>query len=98
MNRVRDVLSNRVVFGTTSEVGRLFMRCHDCQRVVPAWQLLKATPGGLTGCRCGSTYVRPKAIPTWLAGWWIFVRGLLIRKWIKRDVNWDPRVPWRQRA
>lgn len=98
LDRLKKVLRDEVVIGTEENVGRLFMRCRDCQRVVPAWNLLKVRPGGITGCPCGSQYVVPRTIPTWLAVWWYFVRGLLIRKWILRRDNYDPRVPWRRPA
>lgn len=96
MGRVLDILNNRVVIGTTPGVGRLFMRCYDCQRIVPAWQLLKAKPGGVAGCVCGCTYVKPKTLAWLPASYWLFLRGFVIRKWILRSEAWDPRVPWRQ--
>jgi hypothetical protein len=96
--RLRDVFANRVVIGTTPDVGRLFVRCHDCSAVVPAWDLVKTKIGGRTGCRCGSVHVRPKELGFVTAAWWLFVRGFLIRRALWRRDDWDPRIPWRQRA
>lgn len=96
--RVRDVLTDKVVIGTASnEVGRIFVRCYDCRRVVPAWNLLKQKgDGGRSGCKCGSNQVKPRNIGKPLGYWWYFVRGILIRKLILRKSNYDPRIPYRQ--
>lgn len=95
VERCKQVLRNERVVGTTDDVGRIFMRCHDCKRVVPAWRLLRKTLMGQVGCTCGSPYVVPREIPNWQAAWWYFVRGILVRKWLMRRDDFDPRVPWR---
>lgn len=95
--RMKDVWQNKAVFGTTDEVGRLFIRCFSCRRIVPAWRVISEKPGGVPGCWCGSKDVRPDTIPTSAAVYWLLFRGLVIRKWILRTKNWDARIPWRQR-
>ena len=99
IERIRDIIRNRAIVGVQpGTAGRLFVRCYQCRRVVPSWQLLKLTPEGRTGCKCGSMYVKPTHVEFWPAAWWLFVRGYLIRKWIQRREDFDPRIPYRQVA
>lgn len=96
--RVSDILHNRVVIGTRSnEVGRIFVRCKECRRVVPSWNLMRLKGDtDRVGCKCGSLEVKPRNIGKPLGMWWYFVRGLLVRKLILRKGNYDPRIPHRQ--
>ena len=101
LDRLKDLFADRAVVGVQEgAVGRIFVRCHDCKRVVPAWRLLKTKPSdGATGCDCGSMHVAPFVAPFLTAAWWLFVRGILIRKWMLRlSDNWDPRIPHRRIA
>ena len=92
-------MANRAVVGVApGEPGRLFLRCHECKSIVPAWQVMKLSKDGLTGCKCGCSYVRPANVPNVLAAWWVLVRGIVIRKWIQKKHDWDPRIPHRQVA
>lgn len=81
----------------TADVGRVFMVCYSCRRVVPAWRLIisKPRPNQRRGCVCGSGDVKSETIPEWRAGYWLLVRGFLIRRLIGRNAEWDPRLPLR---
>lgn len=83
--------------GMTPGVGRNFLRCHDCRRVVPAWRLVreKLPKGERIGCTCGSTLVRGTFLGDWHAAWWVLVVGVLWRRTILRQSDWDPRIPTR---
>jgi hypothetical protein len=92
----------RTAVFATPDVGRLFMICHVCHRVVPSWRLVghaKQMPH--LGCVCGCQHVRPARIPEVQAAYWVLVRGLLIRRLLGRkrqQSEWDPRLPWRTGA
>jgi hypothetical protein len=77
----------------TPEVGRIFVCCDDCKRVVPHYRIT-GRHGRLT-CRCGGRLFRAKTISEWRAAWWTLVVGLFWRRLICRQVEWDPRVPMR---
>ena len=90
-----DVVTGKVVFGTTPGVSRVFLRCYECRRIVPNWRVLKMTMDGPSGCKCGSQMVKPSKSGYLEGRYWLFVRGVVLRKWIARKTNWDPRIPWR---
>jgi hypothetical protein len=92
-----NVLTGKVVFGTTPGVGRVFVRCRLCGRVVPAWQVIisKRRPGDVVGCRCGSGDVQYARISWLSSAYWVLVRGVLIRRVLRRSPEWDPRIPYR---
>jgi len=94
---VRAFLKNEIAFGTTPAVGRVFVVCEKCRRVVPLWRCVtkKRSANQRTGCRCGCPNVQPSIIPEWKAAYWVLVRGLLWRKWILRKAEWEPRLPAR---
>lgn len=76
-------------------VGRRFMVCKDCRRVVPSWRLVveKPKPGYRFGCRCGCTFCQPRVINDARAMYWVLVRGLLLRRLLQwRTDDWDPRL------
>jgi len=95
---VRAALRGEHVLGASPDVGRVFMVCYECRRVVPAWRLVmsEAKPGTPIGCRCGSAHVKTATINALASGWWFFVRGLAWRKLVRRLKEWDPRVPVRK--
>lgn len=77
----------------TPGVGRVFVRCDDCKRVVPHYRITGRL--GKLDCRCGGRVFRPATVSEWQAAWWVLVIGLLWRKTLCRKAEWDPRVPWR---
>lgn len=81
------------VWFTTPGVGRVFLGCDRCPRVVPHYQVYGPHASGR--CRCGSTQFRPRQIPEWRAAWWLLVVGWLWRKTLCRAAVWDPRLPVR---
>lgn len=88
---------DRVLFTTSPEVGRIFMRCRDCQRVRPAYEIvMRAGTYSRLGCRCGSRYHMAFNPTWWQAAWWLLVKGALWRRLIRRLPNWDPRMPMRE--
>lgn len=89
---VRFVTDEHVLFAPDG-AGRTFVVCYHCRRVVPAWRLVSSQPTQM-GCRCGSGHVRPAVISTAQAYWWVFVRGLLLRR-VLGHREWDPRLPVR---
>lgn len=89
-------MDETAVFATTS-VGRIFLGCDRCRRVMPHYKAygryIKKKTDGM--CRCGSTVFRPTHIPEWRAAWWVLVVGWLWRKTIRKEKEWDPRMPIR---
>lgn len=86
---------DKVAF-TTPGVDRVFLACDRCQRTVPHYRVYgrrQTTPGM---CRCGCSQFRPTILPEWAAAWWVLGVGWLWRKTIRREVDWDPRMPIRQ--
>ncbi len=80
---------------STSEVGRTFLRCSACGRVVMHYWVCKAVgETGRTGCPCGGIHVRSTRIPEWRAAYYVLSR-LVWRKWLLRKPYWDPRMPER---
>lgn len=75
-------------------VGRVFVRCDECQRVVPHYTI--TGKHGRLDCRCGGRVFRPVRLPEWQAAWWVLVVGLLWRRTIRRRPDWDARVPVRE--
>ena len=87
------------VAGATQHVGRIFLTCKECRRVVPRWRVIRAKVGrGKIGCKCGCLYSQPRNIPEWQAAWWYLIRGRLVRGLILRRDDWEPRIPWRQQG
>jgi hypothetical protein len=72
-------------------VGRVFVCCRECQRVVPYYQLYgKNAEIARLGCQCGSTLFRPVTIPEWKAFLWL--------AWAWVQGKGDPRMPVHQVA
>ena len=96
---VVGVLKGEYAFGASADVGRVFMRCHGCRRLVPYWHCVatkaQRSRGDGRGCKCGSPYVKTATISELRAAWWVLVRGWLWRGLIRRRENWDPRMPTR---
>lgn len=84
----------QVAVFATPEVGRIFLACDACQRVVPHYRAYG--PPATARCRCGGTLYRPVRIPEWQAAWRVLVVGWLWRKTICRRTLWDPRMPVQQ--
>lgn len=76
---------------------RVFTKCISCGRTFPHWlasmKAAEAKKRGYIGCKCGSLRIQPTILPSWLAFWWLFIRGLLIRRALMRSRLWDPRMP-----
>jgi hypothetical protein len=89
---IRD---DRVLFATP-EVGRVFMVCTECRRVRPAYEIvMRAGTYARVGCACGSKTHKPSNLSQMRAAWWLLVKGYLWRKAIRRQADWDPRLPLR---
>lgn len=86
----------RVAF-TTPEVGRVFITCQGCARVMPHYRVYgrKVTKPTDGVCACGGSFFRPTRLPEWKAMLWVLVVGWIWRKTIRREVEWDPRMPLR---
>lgn len=81
----------------TPDVGRIFIACQECRRVMPHYRVYGRVPAATeTGrCRCGGATFKPTVLPSWKAAWWVFVVGYLWRKTIRKAQEWDPRMPIR---
>jgi hypothetical protein len=89
-------MAERAVF-TTDDVGRVFLGCKECRRIMPHYRAYgPATKRGVGQCKCGSTMFRPIRIAEIRAAWWVVVVGWLWRKTIRKETLWDPRMPVRQ--
>lgn len=84
---------------TTPDVDRVFIACDRCQRVMPHYRVYGRVVRRITDglCRCGGATFRPMRIPEWRAAWWVLVVGWLWRKTIRKELEWDPRMPVRRR-
>lgn len=80
---------------TTPGVDRIFLGCDACGRTVPHYRVYGYVAGT---CRCGASTFRPKRLPEWQAAWWVLVVGWLWRKTLRKQAEWDPRMPIRQAA
>lgn len=69
----------------TPGVGRVFVCCRDCQRIVPYYRLYGRGVSG--ACFCGNETFRASTVPEWKAGLW------LLWGWVSRQG--DPRMPLR---
>ncbi len=89
-------MAERVAFAT-EDIGRVFIACDGCGRVMPHYRVygrvVKKPTDGL--CACGSAMFRPRRLPEWRAMWWVLVVGYLWRNLIRRELEWDPRMPVR---
>ena len=87
---------NGIAVLSTPDVGRTFLRCKACGRVVMHYWVCKAVgETGRTGCPCGGIHVGPVRIAEWRAAWYVLSR-LVWRKWILHKPYWDPRMPERR--
>lgn len=87
-------MAERVAFATDG-VGRVFLGCRRCSRVVPQFRCYgnKDEPGiGL--CRCGCNEFSPMRLPEWKAAAWVLA-CLVWRKWVLKKDMWDPRIGMR---
>lgn len=80
---------------TTPTIGRIFIGCKDCLRVMPHYRIYGRRPTSPRDgqCRCGGTQFRPVRLPEWKAAFWVVVVGWLWRKTINKQQEWDPRMP-----
>lgn len=87
----------RVAFAD-DKVGRVFIACRVCGRVVPHYRVYGRVVKNITDgmCYCGRAEFAPVRIPEWRAAIWVLVVGWLWRKTIKREQEWDPRMPIRR--
>lgn len=81
----------------TADMGRIFIACQECRKVMPHYRIYgrrvtKATDGR---CQCGSTTFKPIRLPEWKAALWVVGVGWLWRKTIRKEREWDPRMPIR---
>ena len=80
----------------TSDVGRFFLGCRRCSRVVPHYRCYGSQrEPGIGTCRCGNNEFSPMRIPEWKAAIWVLAVGWFWRKTIRRLDMWDPRTPMR---
>jgi len=70
-------------------VGRMFMVCRECHRVVPYYRVYGPSERALTSCYCGHDTYRTAVIPNWKAALWLLWGFVLTRKG-------DPRLPIRK--
>lgn len=88
-----------VVAFSSPGVGRIFIACDRCRRVMPHYrvygEVVKTPADGL--CKCGGAQFTPIQIAGWKAVAWVLLVGLVWRKWIRNEREWDPRMPIRQR-
>lgn len=81
---------------TTPDVGRIFIACDHCARVMPHYKVYGRMSKPTDGmCRCGSRTYRPTRVPEWRAMLWVLVVGWFWRKTIQQETEWDPRMPIR---
>lgn len=90
-------MDNKVAMFATPDVGRVFLGCDKCRRVMPHYRAYgPVTMKGAGVCAgCGGTTFRPVRLPEWKAAWWVLVVGWLWRKTIRQEASWDPRMPIR---
>lgn len=86
-----------VALFATPEVGRIFLACQTCGRTVPHYRVYGRVGATKTSgrCACGATMYRPIVLPAWKAAWWLLVVGWVWRKTMRREPEWDPRMPIR---
>jgi len=84
---------------TTPGVDRVFIACLSCGRVRPHYRAYAFRPKTRDEafCKCGGQHFRPVRLPEWKAAWWVLVVGWLWRKTLRREAQWDPRMPIQQR-
>lgn len=81
---------------TTPAVGRFFLGCRRCGRVVPQYRCYGSqTEQGIGLCRCGNNTFSPTPIAEWRAALWV-LSCLVWRKWLRKREMWDPRIAVRQ--
>lgn len=82
---------------TSPGMGRIFIACDRCHRIMPHYRVygrvVKRPTDGL--CKCGGALFRPRRINEVAAAWWVLVVGWLWRKTIRKEEEWDPRMPIR---
>lgn len=83
------------VLFTAPGVERYFIACASCGRTVPHYQVYgkKAHVRGL--CTCGGSTFKPRTLSVVAAAWWLLVVGWMWRKTIRKQKEWDPRMPIR---
>jgi hypothetical protein len=81
---------------TTPGVSRIFIACDACRRVVPHYRVYGSQRVASGRCKCGNVQFRPTQLPEWKAAIWVLVIGWLWRKTIRKEQEWDPRMPIRQ--
>lgn len=89
------VMDPTAVAFTTPDVGRIFLACERCGRVVPHYKVYAArTATSWRSCPCGHGVYRYRHLPEWQAAWWVLSRYVW-RRLVCRQASWDPRVPVR---
>lgn len=88
-------LTDEHVIFSDPHVHRYFARCCGCGRVYcHYWGCVTAADrakGRRVGCPCGSLKMRIARVPVLAQAWFVLSR-LVWRKWIRREVYWDPRI------
>ena len=80
---------------TTPTVGRFFLGCRRCGRVVPQYRCYGSQDEpGAGRCRCGHYEFSPIRIAEWRAAAWVLT-CLVWRKWVRKCDMWDPRIAMR---
>jgi hypothetical protein len=80
---------------TTPDVARVFIACDRCHRVKPHYAVYGKKASRSNLCKCGNNQYRPVHLPEWQAALWVLVVGWFWRKVLRRESEWDPRMPIR---
>ena len=93
MSKLADFIRSRIT-DYTPGVGRVFLRCKDCRRLIPHYRVSGKTAASNLACRCGCPYMRPAHINDVLALAWV-IYAFVWRRLIRRLDDWEPRMPFR---
>lgn len=82
---------------TEPGIGRVFLGCASCGRVMPHYKVYGRVVEHIRDgmCVCGGGMFKVTRLPDWKAMWWVLVVGWFWRKTVKKEVEWDPRMPIR---
>jgi hypothetical protein len=93
--RLMQLWRPEAVAFATPEVGRFFLGCRRCARVVPQYRCYGSQDEpGVGRCRCGNNTFSPMTIPEWRAALWV-VWCYVWRKKIRGYEMWDARIALR---
>jgi hypothetical protein len=94
--RVMQLWRSEDVAFATPEIGRFFLGCRRCARVVPQYRCYGSQDeAGVGLCRCGNNTFSPMVIPEWRAALWLLGCYVWRKQILKKDM-WDPRIAVRK--